>query len=112
MELFENLSIIRGSSNGPPATLRVAMRAGRTTMYYNYVIKSKKDGKLYIGFTNNLKERIENHNNGLVKSTKDRRPFKLIYYEACLNKNDAIRREKSLKTGFGRAYLKRRISDL
>jgi len=79
--------------------------------YYTYVLKSLKDSKLYIGFTDNLKERLKQHKNGLVRATKNRRPLMLIYFEACLNKEDAIKREKQLKTGFGRAYLKRRIND-
>lgn len=77
--------------------------------YYTYVLKSEKDGNLYIGWTVNLKDRLQTHNNGMVKSTKLRRPFKLIYFEGCLSKDSAIAREKSLKTGFGRAYLKRRL---
>lgn len=79
-------------------------------MFYTYVLQSNKDGKLYIGWTTNLNNRILNHNKGLVGSTKDRLPLKLVYYEACLQKDKAIEREKQLKTGFGRAYLKRRIS--
>ncbi|OGH86648.1 MAG: excinuclease ABC subunit C [Candidatus Magasanikbacteria bacterium RIFOXYC12_FULL_33_11] len=79
--------------------------------FYTYVLKSGKDKKLYIGYTKDLRNRFEQHNDGLVESTKDRRPFILIYYEACLNEKDAIVREKQLKTGFGRAYLKRRLSD-
>ena len=81
-------------------------------MFYTYVIKSIKDDKIYAGHTNNLKERIQQHNQGLVPSTKNRRPFKLLYCEACNILEDAIKREKSFKTGFGRAYLKRRIADL
>ena len=80
--------------------------------YYTYVLKSKKDGKLYIGFCENLKRRFEEHQKGLVETTKNRRPLELVYYEACRKKIDAINREKQFKTGFGRAYLKRRISDL
>ncbi|QQG44416.1 MAG: GIY-YIG nuclease family protein [Candidatus Roizmanbacteria bacterium] len=78
-------------------------------MFYTYVLKSYKDNKLYIGFSDNLKQRIEDHNNGKVSSTKDRRPLKLIYYEACLSKLKALKREKYFKTGFGRQYLKNRI---
>jgi len=78
-------------------------------MYYTYVLKSKKDLKLYIGFCSDLKKRLMEHNKGLVPSTKDRQPMELIYYEACLDKNKAIEREKSLKTGFRRSYLKNRI---
>lgn len=81
-------------------------------MYYVYVIKSEKDQKIYVGHTNNLDRRFEEHNLGLVESTKLRRPFKLIYFEASNILEDAIKREKSLKTGFGRAYLKNRLSDL
>jgi len=78
--------------------------------YYIYVLKSDKDNKLYVGYTENLKNRIEQHNSGLVSSTKHRRPVELVYFEGCLNKNNAIAREKQLKTGFGRRYLKGRIS--
>ncbi len=67
-------------------------------MFYTYVLQSAKDKNFYTGFTKNLKLRFEQHNKGIVESTKDRRPFKLIYYEACLHKNDAIRREKYLKS--------------
>ena len=79
--------------------------------YYTYVIKSEKDGKLYIGFSENLSKRFSEHQKGLVSSTRYGRPWKLIYYEACLGKDNAVRREKQLKTGFGRAYLKRRMID-
>ena len=78
-------------------------------MYYTYVLKSKKDLKLYIGYCSDLKKRFMEHSKGLVPSTKDRQPMELIYYEACLDKNKAIEREKSLKTGLGRSYLKNRI---
>ncbi|MFH1392610.1 MAG: GIY-YIG nuclease family protein [bacterium] len=81
-------------------------------MYYTYVLKSKKDKNLYVGFTRDLKRRFIKHNKGLIRSTGKRRPLILVYYEACRNKQDAARREKSLKTGFGRAYLKRRLSDI
>lgn len=81
-------------------------------MYYVYVIKSLKDKKLYVGHTNNLVKRFKEHNTGMVESTQKRKPFKLVYYESCNILNDAIKREKSLKTGFGRTYLKRRISDI
>jgi putative endonuclease len=77
--------------------------------YYTYVLISKFDNKLYTGWTDNLKLRFEKHNKGLVTATKFRRPLELIYYEACLSKGKAILREKQLKTGFGRAYLKRRL---
>jgi len=78
-------------------------------MYYNYVLKSKKDGKRYIGFTNDLKKRLIEHNKGLNKSTKNRGPFEIIYYEACLNKKDALERESYLKTMWGNNYLNKRL---
>ncbi len=78
-------------------------------MFYTYVLKSEKDSKLYIGFSKDLRKRIKEHNNGLVEATKERRPFKLIYYEACLNKDDARSRELYLKTGKGKRYLKYRL---
>jgi putative endonuclease len=79
-------------------------------MYHVYMLKSEKDNNLYVGFTNNLKERIILHNNGKVRSTKNRLPLKLIYYEACLNKDDATKREKYLKTSWGKRYLKNRLN--
>ncbi len=78
-------------------------------MFYTYVLKSKKDDKLYIGFSSDLKNRLQEHNRGLVEATKGRIPLEIVYYEACLNEKKAIEREKILKTGFGRLYLKKRI---
>ena len=78
-------------------------------MYYTYVLRSKKDGGFYTGLTNDLKLRFEKHNKGLVDSTKHRKPFELIYYEACLDRNDAARREKYLKSYHGKMFLKRRL---
>jgi putative endonuclease len=77
--------------------------------YYVYVLKSGKDKKLYTGYTNNLKLRFEQHQKGKGESTKDRRPFKLIYYEACLNQQDATHREKYLKTYHGKTFLRKRL---
>jgi putative endonuclease len=78
-------------------------------MYYVYVLKSDKDKKFYTGYTNNLKLRFEQHQKGKVESTKDRTPLKLIYYEACLDQQDATHREKYLKTYLGKMFLKRRL---
>ena len=78
-------------------------------MYYVYVLKSLKDKKLYTGSTNNLVERLKRHNKGLVEATKYRRPLKLIYYEACLSRKDAMRREIYLKTSWGKRYIKSRL---
>lgn len=77
--------------------------------YYTYVLISRFDNNLYVGWTNNLKNRIQKHQNGQVNATKYRRPLQLIYFEGCYSKDLAIKREKQLKTGFGRAYLNRRL---
>ncbi len=68
-----------------------------------------KDEDFYTGFTKNLKLRFEQHNKELVESTKDRGPFELIYYEACLDQEDATRREKYLKTFHGKMFLRKRL---
>jgi putative endonuclease len=78
-------------------------------MYYTNVLQSKKDNKFYAGFTGNLKLRFEQHNKGYVESTKERRPFDLVYYEACLDRDDAIRREKYFKTYHGKIFIRRRL---
>ena len=63
----------------------------------------------YVGYTKNLKLRFEKHQKGLVSSTKNRRPLELIYYEACKSQEDATRREKYLKTIYGKRYIKSRL---
>ena len=78
-------------------------------MYYTYLLQSAKDKQFYTGFTKDLKLRFELHNKGKIESTKNRRPFDLIYYEACLDRNDAAKREKYLKTYHGKMFLKRRL---
>lgn len=91
--------------------------------YYTYVLHSKKDGKNYIGYTHNLLLRFEQHIKGEVypvkfteyltgvKSTRHRRPLELIYFEACLNQEDAIKREKYFKTHYGRMFIKKRLQN-
>ncbi|MFA6436159.1 MAG: GIY-YIG nuclease family protein [Candidatus Gracilibacteria bacterium] len=74
--------------------------------YIIYILKSLKDGKRYVGMTKNLPRRIRDHELGLVKSTKHRRPLQLIYKEKFKQKSEAILREKFFKTGSGRNYLK------
>jgi len=68
---------------------------------------SRKDKGLYTGFTDNLKRRIKEHNQGLVASTKNRRPLELIYFEGYKDKSSAQKREGYLKIGWGRNYLKK-----
>jgi putative endonuclease len=78
-------------------------------IYYVYVLKSQKDSKNYIGSTKNLKLRLKQHLDGQVKSTKNRRPLKLIYFEGCLDKEKTLKREKYFKTHYGRMFLKKRL---
>ena len=79
--------------------------------YYVYVLLSQADNKLYTGYTNNLRNRLDLHNSGKVASTKNRIPLLLIYWEGCLNQQDATRREKYLKSGNGKRYLKNRLKN-
>lgn len=78
-------------------------------MYYVYVLKSSKEGKWYTGCTKDLRKRFSEHTHNLVFSTKNRGPFTLIYYEACIDTHDAFAREKYLKSGPGKRYLKNRL---
>ncbi len=78
-------------------------------MHYVYVLKSRKDRKNYVGYTKNLKLRFELHKKGKVISTKDRRPLDIIYYEACIDQQDATHREKYLKTYHGKMFIKKRL---
>jgi len=79
-------------------------------MIYTYLLRSKKDNKWYTGITNDLLKRFNEHNSNKVFSTKHRGPFELIYYEACMNEKDARMREKYLKTGMGKRFLKNRLN--
>ena len=80
-------------------------------LYYVYVLKSKKDNKFYTGMTNNLEKRLCEHNSALVFSTKSRIPLEIVYYEASFNEKDAEAREKYLKSGMGKRYIKNRIKN-
>ena len=81
-------------------------------MFYIYIIKSKKDKSIYIGYTNDLKRRFKEHNNGDSKYTKNKYPYELVYYEAYRSMSDAKFRESNIKR-FAQAYsqLKRRIKN-
>ncbi|MEK9143561.1 MAG: GIY-YIG nuclease family protein [Patescibacteria group bacterium] len=79
--------------------------------FYVYQLKSVENNHLYIGSTNDLIRRVKEHNLGLSPSTKRYKPWKLIYYEACLNEQDAKRRENYLKTSQGGRLLKRRLKE-
>ncbi len=74
--------------------------------YYIYILQSQKDSSLYIGYTSDLKKRFQEHNNGESQAIKPFRPYKLIFYEAFLNRLDAKRREEYLKGGYGRKTIK------
>ena len=80
-----------------------------STFVYVYVLRSQTDHQFYVGFTHNLPERLKAHNNGNVTSTKNRRPFDLVYREGCRNQADAFKREKYLKTAWGKGYIKGRL---
>lgn len=73
-------------------------------MTYVYLLRSKKDGECYIGSTNDLRTRFKMHNDGKIFSTKNRRPFELLYYEAYKEESDARHREHNLKLR-SRAFL-------
>jgi putative endonuclease len=78
-------------------------------MFYTYVLQSQKNNKWYIGYTSDLRKRFKQHNEGKSAYTKGRGPYKIMYYEACLNEDDARSRELYLKTGMGRRYLNARL---
>jgi len=78
-------------------------------MFYVYVLRSTKTGSLYTGFTSDLRKRLAEHNSMTLTYTKHRGPYELIYYEACQNISDALMREKYLKSGVGKRYLKNRV---
>lgn len=80
-------------------------------MYFTYVLLSMQDKKFYVGHTTNLEKRLSEHNNGKVESTRKRRPFQIIYYEACLVQQDALKRERYLKTTWGKRYLRNRLAN-
>ena len=77
--------------------------------FYTYVLRSVLDDRLYIGYTHNLRKRLEEHKKGKSFATKLRLPFKLIYFEGCLDEQDARRRERFLKTTQGRRFLGLRL---
>ena len=78
-------------------------------MYYTYVLQSESDGQFYAGFTKDIKLRFDQHDKGKVESTKMRRPLKLIYYEACIDQGDNVKREKYFKTYNGKRFLHKRL---
>jgi len=83
-------------------------------MYYVYIIKSRKDKKFYTGITNNLERRLKEHNQGKksTRSTKNRGPFDLVYFEEVDNRLLARKREKYLKSGIGREFRNKLLESL
>jgi len=79
-------------------------------MKYSYALLREGHREFYIGSIGDLRERLQQHNKGQVRSTAYRRPLRLIYYEGCLSVEDARRRERYLKTGRGGRYLKQRLA--
>jgi len=79
--------------------------------HFVYVLHSEKDDKMYTGYTTNLKDRLISHNCGKGKSSRRYRPYKLLYFEGCLNKKDALHRERYLKTAWGKRYIKNRLKN-
>jgi len=77
--------------------------------YFIYVLYFDKDRQFYTGYTKDLKLRLEQHQKSTVDSTKNRGKFKIVYFEGCLNQQDATHREKYLKTHFGKMYIKNRL---
>jgi putative endonuclease len=80
-------------------------------MFYTYFLQSEICEETYIGYTSDLKNRVKEHNQGLTPSTRRYKPWKLVYYEACVNEKDAKRREGYLKTTQGSRMLKRRLKE-
>jgi putative endonuclease len=78
-------------------------------MYFVYILQTEKGDRLYIGFTQDVNNRLKEHNDGRSLATKPFRPYKLIYYEAFLDKNDAKSREEFLKSGWGRRSIKKML---
>lgn len=79
-------------------------------MHYTYVVLSEQVGRFYTGYTADLRKRIGEHQHGRVRWTASRQPVRLVYYEACLSQEDALRRERFLKSGKGKRYLRNRLA--
>jgi len=80
-------------------------------MYYVYILKSKKDGSKYIGVTQDLKNRLLEHNSGETKSNKSKLPYKIIWYSAFVEKLRAYKFERYLKSSSGYAFTAKHLLD-
>ena len=113
---FQNQFNLAEWRNGPPRlasqTLLSSRReAGRRkhNMHYTYILKSVKFIKYYTGYTDNLENRLEKHNNGKSLYSSRYKPWRIIYFEEFASKNDAIKREKYFKSATGRRWLKKNV---
>ena len=79
--------------------------------YFVYILQSESNNQFYVGYAEDLKRRLKEHERGNIPSTRNRRPLKFVYYEFCLNKTDATNRERYLKTAWGKRYIKNRIKN-
>ena len=98
-----------GDRHGQYAATLALLNSLSFPMHYTYVLQSESDGNFYVGCTKDLKLRFEQHQKGQVESTRQRKPLRLIYYEACLHQEDAFHRERYLKTYNGKRFLHRRL---
>ena len=79
-------------------------------MYFTYILYSKKTDKFYVGYTSDLKVRLERHNSGNSRSTKSGIPWRIVYFEEFENKSDAIKRENEIKRKKSRKYIESLIN--
>ena len=106
MIVYFGISIILRESRDGEAVLRDRI----VYMYYVYLLENQNDKSWYIGETSDLRQRVKQHNSAQGgQTTKRKRDWKLIYYEAYLIKQDAFGRERFLKSGSGRTYLKKQL---
>jgi putative endonuclease len=108
--------IIFALANGLVAQLNTVPAAGREHLterfkisnvkFYTYVLRSINFERNYVGFTSNIEERIKQHNSGKTKSTRPYKPWELLFCEEHNSKEEALDREKWLKSGIGREYIK------
>ena len=82
----------------------------RTAMHDTYILRSSRDGEMYTGTTSDLRSRLTLHENGRIPSTALRRPLTLVYHEACRSVDDPFRRERYLRTGKAKRYIRNRLA--
>jgi len=82
-----------------------------SNFYYTYVLLSLSDHLFYTGYTKDVFTRFQQHATGCVPSTYNRRPLRLIYFEACRSQKDALARERYLKSGMGKRFIRNRLKD-